>query len=87
MYEKIKNGQNINRTFEGQKVDTYEDLQRIAKEQRATEIASLMAQMQKFESIEDENLEYLEQQLDVQESDLFSILNTLENDSHRLDQL
>lgn len=87
MFDKIKNNENINRTFEGHKVDTFDDLKKIAQEQKSKELASLKAQLQKFESIEDENLGFLEDQLDVQEQDLYSIMNNLENEGKKVDSM
>merc|ERR1719461_758512 len=87
MFDKIKNNESINRTFEGHKVDTFDDLKKIAQEQKSKELASLKAQLQKFESIEDENLGFLEEQLDVQEQDLYSIMNNLENDGKKVDSM
>lgn len=81
------NGEDINRTFEGNKVENYEDLKKIQEDQTSAKLTKLEAKLQKFESIEDEQIGYLEEQMDAEEQDLEAILATLKNDQLRFDQL
>jgi len=61
------NGEDINRTFEGNKVENYEDLKKIQEDQTSAKLTKLEAKLQKFESIEDEQIGYLEEQMDAEE--------------------
>jgi len=55
-------------------------LKKIQEQQTSAYLTKLESKLQKFQSIEDEQIGYLEEQMDAEEQDLESILSTLKND-------
>jgi len=62
-------------------------LKKIQEQQTSAYLTKLESKLQKFQSIEDEQIGYLEEQMDAEEQDLESILSTLKNDQRRFDQI
>ena len=48
LYERIKNKESINRTFEGNKIESFEDLKKIQEQQTSAQLTKLEAKLQKF---------------------------------------
>ena len=84
LYNKLYSNERLDQKFEGHQIESFEDLGQIAREQSLTAIEELRGELKEFEMLEDENMEYLEENYDLEGDEIDDILNLLEQDSSRL---
>lgn len=84
LYNKLHANERLDQKFEGHQIGSLEDLGQIAREQSLTVIEELRGELEEFEMLEDENMEYLEENYDLEGDEIDDILTLLEQDSTRL---
>lgn len=71
----------------GKEYDNYADLVELEKESRASQITSLMAEVDKMETIVEENEDFFENEFDKTSDQLFAMLDDMEAEGDDLQDI
>ena len=71
----------------GREYDNYADLVELEKESRASQITSLMAEVDKMETIVEENEDFFENEFDKTSDQLFAMLDDMEAEGDDLQDI
>ena len=71
----------------GKEYDNYADLVELEKESRASQITSLMAEVDKMETIVEENEDFFENEFDKTSDELFAMLDDMEAEGDDLQDI